>query len=71
MRTQALDNVTVEPISAGELIEPPRDNEDELSLKPASPAASQLREANAGTSPSFKGRIVGGPGYRRLAQHHS
>jgi hypothetical protein len=33
-RTQALDNVTVEQISAGELIEPPRDDEDELSRTP-------------------------------------
>jgi hypothetical protein len=34
-RTQALDNMTVEQISAGELIEPPWDDEDELSAQPS------------------------------------
>jgi hypothetical protein len=34
-RSQTLDNVTVEQISAGELIEPPRGDEDGLSVKPS------------------------------------
>jgi hypothetical protein len=32
-RAQSLDNVTVEQISAGKLIEPARDDKDELSAK--------------------------------------
>ena len=34
-RTQALDNMTVEQISAGELIEPPWDDEDDLLAQPS------------------------------------
>src|SRR5260370_25891085 len=50
-RTQTLDDVTVEQISAGDLIEPARDDKHELGHPSGASSAAQATTASRSTTP--------------------